>query len=309
MNIFAAAVYSNSYMAGQNRYLKLVDREKDVLHKLPHILESFHYVDADKAVQQMRRNGAKVFLDSGAFSAWTLGATIDINAYCDYIKRNRDILRIEDNVVMASVLDGIGDPLKTWQNQLEMERQGATPLPCFHFGEDERYLEWYMGRYPYITLGGMVGKTSEQLKAWLDRLWDRYLTDGAGRPRLKVHGFGITAVPIMGRYPWHSVDSSSWIQTAAFGNVMTPRFGPISVSSTSPSRHDEGRHITTFTDIEQEAIRGYIAALGFNVERLSQVYESRAAFNLLAYGMLNDEMNALGVHTFKKSQPELFDNA
>ncbi|MCL5459902.1 hypothetical protein M3M33_14795, partial [Loigolactobacillus coryniformis] len=69
----------------------------------------------------MRRDGAKVFLDSGAFSAYTLGVTLSIDEYCDYIKRNLDIIRVEDGVVMASVLDGIGDALLTYQNQLAME--------------------------------------------------------------------------------------------------------------------------------------------------------------------------------------------
>ena len=44
MNIFRAAVYTNSYMKGQNRYLKLNDREKEITDGLPHILESYHYI-------------------------------------------------------------------------------------------------------------------------------------------------------------------------------------------------------------------------------------------------------------------------
>jgi hypothetical protein len=231
---------------------------------------------------------------------------LEVNDYCEYIHRNQDILRREDGIVMASVLDGIGDPLQTWRNQLEMEARGVRPLPCFHAGEDERYLEWYVQNYEYITLGGMVGSSSKQLCIWLDRIWDRYLTDGSGRPRLKVHGFGITAIPIMERYPWHSCDSSSWIQTAAFGGIVTPDWGPLSVSTKSPSRHDAGQHATTLSEIEKELVFRYLEENGFTYARLSEVYESRAAFNLWAYGIINAMMNAQNNTIFRARIQELF---
>lgn len=292
MNIFMAAVYTNSYMRGQNRYLKLNDREKEIVHGIPHILESYHYIGSQRYLDQMRADNAQVFLDSGAFSAYTLGVSIDLPTYCEYIKRNMDLWRVEDGVVMASVLDGIGDPLQTYRNQLHMEALGAKPLPCFHAGEDERYLEHYVKNYEYITLGGMVGSSTKQLCIWLDRMWERYLTDGSGRPRLKVHGFGITAIPIMQRYPWYSVDSSSWIQSAAFGSIITPQWGPLSVSEKSPSRHDAGQHATTLTAIEQDYVLQMLESQGFTYERLSSVYESRAAYNLWAFGVINEMMNA-----------------
>jgi hypothetical protein len=307
MNLFVAAVYTNSYKPGQNRYLKLTDHEKRLVENLPHILESYHYVDKQKYVDEMRADGAKVFLDSGAFSAFTLGVTIDLPTYCDYIKRNADIIRVEDGAVMASVLDGIGDPLQTYRNQLSMEALGAKPLPCFHYGEDERYLEWYVKNYDYITLGGMVGKSSEVLIKWLDRIWDKYLVDGSGYPRLKVHAFGITAIPVMQRYPWYSVDSSSWIQSAAFGGIVTPQFGAVSVSDKSPSRHVAGQHATTLTPLQQDALFRMLEEQGFTYERLSTVYESRAAYNLWAYGVINAMMNANKSPVFKAYVQELFE--
>ena len=306
MNIFLAAVFSNSYMPGQNRYVKLTEHEQTLVREIPHILESYHYVGKQKFVDEMRTNAAQIFLDSGAFSAFTLGVHISVEDYCEYIKRNRDIIRVEDNVVMASVLDGIGDPLQTWRNQLEMELRGAKPLPCFHAGEDERYLEWYVRNYEYITLGGMVGSSTKQLCIWLDRMWDRYLTDGSGRARIKVHGFGITAVPIMERYPWYSCDSSSWIQSAAFGSIVTPNYGPLSVSEKSPSRHDFGQHLTTLTAIEQDHVLQYLEQQGFTLERLATVYESRAAYNLWAFGVINTMINAAHNEKFNERVQELF---
>jgi hypothetical protein len=306
MNVYMAAVYSNSYMPGMNRYVKLTEHEQNLVTGIPHILESWHYVGKQSFVDHMRANNAKIFLDSGAFSAYTLGVELSVEDYCNYISRNRDILRVDGNAVMASVLDGIGDPLQTYRNQLEMEARGFKPLPCFHAGEDERYLEWYVQNYEYITLGGMVGSSTKQLCIWLDRIWDRYLTDGSGRPRLKVHGFGITAVPIMERYPWHSCDSSSWIQSAAFGSIVTPSHGPLSVSTKSPSRHDWGQHVTTLSQIEQDHVLGMLEKQGFTLERLSTIYESRAAYNLWAFGVINAMINAQNNEIYRREIQELF---
>jgi hypothetical protein len=305
MKVYMAAVYSNNYCPGQARYEHLTEHEKRIVESIPNILESFHYVGKQRYVDEMRADGAQVFLDSGAFSMWTKGVSIPVVEYCDYIKRNEDIIRKDDGILMASVLDSIGNDLGTYRNQLEMEQAyGVTPLPCFHYGEDERYLEYYLSKYSYITIGGMVGKTKEQLITWLDRIWDRYVLDGAGRPRAKLHGFGITTVAIMERYQWYSVDSSSWIQGAAFGTIVHPVHGALSVSNKSPSRHDKGRHISTLTPIEQEYIFRSLKLQGFDYERLSTVYESRAAYNLFSYCELNHSMS--GEQAKKTKIIELF---
>lgn len=306
MHIYTAAVYSNNYMRGQNRYEKLNDRERDIVHTLPHILESWHYVSKEKYVNEMRAEHARIFLDSGAFSAFNLGVELNIAEYVGYIRANADIIRQEDGVVMASVLDGIGEAQKTYENQIHMEYLGVRPLPCFHSGEDERYLEWYVQRYPYITLGGMVGASTSQLQLWLDRIWGRYLIDGSGRPKLKVHGFGITSIPLMERYPWYSCDSSSWIQSAAFGGIVDPKHGPLNISEKSPAKHDALQHVSTLSPIEQDYVFKRLEDAGFTYARLSTIYESRAAYNLWAFGTINSLINANKSEIFKAQVQELY---
>ena len=313
MQIYMAAVYSNSYPKGMNRYVKLSEREREILEGLPHILESWHYVGKQSFVDHMRANGAQVFLDSGAFSAYTLGVELSVRDYCDYIQRNEDIIRKEDGILMASVLDGIGDPLQTYRNQLEMEARGVTPLPCFHFEEDSRYLDYYVANYEYSTLGGMVGATTQQLRNWLERVWENHLLDGSGRAKIKVHGFGITAVPLMEEFDWYSCDSSSWIQSAAFGTVIMPGASksnpawPIAVSTKSPSRHEWGQHITTLSEPEKDYVFKLLEEYGFNYERLGEVYESRAAFNLWAFGAVNKLMDERRRNNYlEKKQQDLF---
>ena len=287
MKLYLAAVYSNNFNVNGALYNRLTDGEKWQRDSAEHLLESYHYVNRQRYVDILRADKKKVFLDSGAFSAFTKGVDIDIPGYCAYIKRNTDIIENVDGVLMASVLDGIGDPLKTYQNQLEMERLGVRALPCFHYGEDERYLEYYIANYAYITLGGMVPISKPQLKLWLDRIWEKYLTDGAGRPRTRVHGFGLTTISLMKRYPWYSVDSSSWIQIANNGGVLVmPENKVVSVSDQSPQRRVENQHITTMTPVVRQTLEQRLAQCGADVERLKSNYLARWSYNIWAFGQL-----------------------
>lgn len=250
-------------------------------------MESFHYIHRERYVDAIRLDSDRIFLDSGAFSAFTQKVKIDIRSYCKYIQKNNDVILNEDGQVLASVLDSIGDAAGTLKNQKEMESLGVTPLPCFHYGEDERYLEWYVAHYPYITLGGMVAVSTKLLFPWLDRLFERYLTDGAGRPKLKVHGFGLTTHDLMTRYPWYSVDSSSWVQIAANGSLFIPGLGYIAISQHHPNAKVAGAHFNTIPLIQQDEIRRQIVALGFDVERLRTEYIARWSFNCWAFGEIN----------------------
>jgi hypothetical protein len=297
MKIYAAAIHSNGYAPGGSVYIKLNGREQSAVRELNCDLESYHYVQGPRLVRHLRETGIKVFLDSGAYSAHTLGIDLSVTDYCRYIHENDDILRVEDGIKMVSVLDGIGDALLTYQNQCAMERLGVRPLPCFHAEEDEKYLDHYVANYEYITLGGMVGARPEELRKWLDRMWDEHLIDGAGRPKVKVHGFGITSVMLMKRYPWASCDSSSWIQTASFGGIVTS-YGAVQISTKSPFRHIRGQHLINVTPIEQAVIVKEIEKQGFDVQRLAERYEARAAFNIKAFNEM-DELYDLHTERFE----------
>lgn len=309
MKLYLAGLYTSRFDKGGNLYAQLTPREREARDGVRYILESFHYVGGQGLVDRMRTDGARIFLDSGAFSAFTKGVDVDLPGYCDYVKRNRDIIATEDGVQLASVLDGIGDPLKTWQNQQAMESLGVRPLPCFHYGEDERYLEWYIANYSYVTLGGMVPISTPQLIQWLDRIWDKYLIDGAGHPKLKIHGFGLTTIELMKRYPWWSIDSSTWVQLAAFGGIIVPGFGEqlkLYISSTSPSRKKYNQHLDSIPAYQRDKILGDIAGLGFDIERLQTFYLARWAYNCWGFTELNDRVLASKKETFSNVQQYLF---
>lgn len=304
MNLYIAGLYTANFEQGGNGWAKLDDREKQGHATVEHKLESYHYIGDGRYATRIRENGDRVFLDSGAFSAFSLGVQVDLPAYCEWIKRNLDIIKSDGPDLMASVLDGIGDPLKTYQNQLAMEQLGVRPLPCYHYGEDERYLEWYLQHYDYITIGGMVPISTPQLFHWLDRIWNRYLTDGSGRARVKVHGFGLTSVPLMQAYPWYSVDSSSWVQIGAHGNIIMDG-KTMAFSSQSPSRKNANQHIDSLPPIMRDAVELKLTEMGYDPERLREIQYSRWAFNAEQFVKMGRIIKDREI-VFDHQQPELF---
>lgn len=278
MRLFNAGIYTSNFDLLGTVYSRLSEQERVQRHSCANFLESYHYIHKESAVAKIRRDGVKVFLDSGAFSAFTQGVTIDVGKFCDYCLRNQDIIEY------VSVLDAIGDCDGTWKNQADMERRGVRPLPCYHYGEPTDVLDYYVANYEYITIGGMVPISTPQLKIWLDRIWDEHLTDADGIPKLKVHGFGLTSLPLMFRYPWYSVDSSTWVQWAANGMILVPgRAGQIDVSNKSSRRKHLNQHLDSLPLMVTRAIEDEIRTMGGDPDRLRDLYYSRWAWNAWAF--------------------------
>ena len=230
-------------------------------------------------------NKISLFLDSGAFSAWSKGAEINIQEYINFIKKYKN------QIDVYSVLDDIKDPVKTLENQKIMEAAGLDPLPCYHYGEDEKYLERYIAEYDYVALGGMVPVSSKDLQLWLDRIFADYICDSSGIPKTKIHGFGMTAFRLIRRYPWWSVDSTSWIMTSRMGGVWIPQFKngkwvynvdplKIQISNKSPKKEVSGQHYDTLNPSVQKLILKYIKMKGFDLQGLQDKYIQRDLLNL-----------------------------
>jgi hypothetical protein len=297
-----AGLYTNGTGDRQGRLFNelMNDHERNVVNNVKYLLESYHYIKGDNKIEVIERDKARVFLDSGAFSAFTLGKTIDLNAYCDFIHKHLDCIE------QPAVLDAIGDAFKTYQNQTLMEQRGIRPIPCFHFGEDERYMEHYMANYDYIALGGVALAGSMAIVKWLDRLFEKYICGSDGIPKVKIHGFAITSVPLMLRYPWYSVDSSMWVQAAFRGEILVPEIGRVAISNNSPTRkEDGGKHIATLSEIERQAVLGHIEKRGFDAARLWGVYISRWVFNLAIFNEMNIEWENKVKH-FQAEQISIF---
>jgi hypothetical protein len=286
MKLHLAAVLTTGWWRNRGLIQRVPEISQRHRLEVPWLLESYHYINTDKMARRLRDSGEQVFLDSGAFSAWSKGVTINLEQYCQFVHKHGDLF------TTVSVLDVIGSAEGTWHNQQEMEKRGVVPIPCFHYGEDPRWCEHYIKNYEYLALGGFGVANRKQIRQWLDRIWERYLLDGAGRPRIKVHGFAITAVPLMARYPWYSVDSSSWVQVARVGAVYHPDFGPIQLSSTSPMRKFEGKHFDNLPPMNQAVIQKSIEDTGYTIEGLANRYELRHTYCMWSYCERNRRINS-----------------
>ena len=194
---------------------------------------------------------ALVFADSGAFTAHTQGAEIDVREYGRWLAANAGHFTTYAN------LDVIGDPVATMTNQRILEGDfGLAPLPVFHGGEPWDALEALIENgYRYIALGGLVAVSDKVLaRKFLVRCFQ--IAADAG---VVYHGFGQTDQWMMRSLPWYSVDSTTWLNGAKYGLVylwddQRGRFW-------LPSRHDTG----ALRDLEP-----IIKAHGCTVSRLSQ---------------------------------------
>lgn len=278
MKLYLAGIFTSNFEIGGNVYRKLTPAEQRMRDSVEYYLESYHYIHSQRYVEKIRREGRKVFLDSGAFSAFSQGVEIDIDAYCEYNKRNADIIDF------ASVLDAIGCHKGTWRNQAAIEQRGVSVLPCFHYGEPMEVGRYYVENYKHFTLGGLVPVSTPQMKIWLDRVWKELLTDKDGFPIAKVHGFGVTSLPMMTRYPWDSVDSSTWVQWAANGMILLPKSGKqIDISSQSSRKKIANQHIDSIPKLQRQALEDEIAETGVDPQRLRDLYYVRWAWNAWAF--------------------------
>lgn len=218
---------------------------------------------------KMKKNKIELFLDSGAFSAWSQGAEINIDDYITFIKKYKKYISVYAN------LDVIGDPEATLKNQYKMEKAGLKPLPCFHFNEDEKYLKTYLKKYDYIAFGGMVGIHKKKLDAWLNEIFGNYICDAKGKPKVKVHGFGLTSLALLIKYPWYSVDSTVWAVMSRMENVLVPVYKggeyvydklplTISVSSVSPNLKTKD-HINNLPPEKKKLLLKYIKKKGYKL--------------------------------------------
>lgn len=257
--------------------------------------------------------GAKLFIDSGAFSMWTKGVTVDVDAYIDWINERAEYIDLygqvdsipgnrSGGVVTAKEVREAAQ--KTWDNYLYMRPKMKKPeglLYTFHVGEPVEFLkqalEWKdpEGKHiPYIALGGMVGKSSDIRRDFLDTCF-RVIKESSN-PDVKVHAFGMTSKDILTEYPITSADSTSWIMTAANGGIMTD-YGTVVVSENQVALPNHYSHLP---DGIREKFEAEVTEFGFSLEELGKERNKRIIHNSR---YMRDRIGKLVYKPKKKSKP------
>ncbi len=193
-----------------------------------HILLSYAFV---KSVDQLLKVLANyrpksITLDSGAFSVWANGKTIDLGAYTLFAKQLRDKLPsdIELNVVNLDVLPGEfgrmpsmqereDSAIKGWENMIKLELAGLKVIHVYHQHENLKWLDAIRNHSDYMGISPANDCSMKQKLSFMDSVYAKI------RDSVKTHGFAVTSPDQVYRYPLYSVDSTSWTSPARFGRI------------------------------------------------------------------------------------------
>jgi len=165
----------------------------------------------------MHPKETNVLFDSGAFSAFTQGLKLSLDDYMKFLTDNPWIR-------LYIVLDDMTSPKISYENYMIMFNNGFEPIPVFHLhnNSDATYLKKYLDKTNFIGLGAIAEASNVTRAMSLDTMFRNYFAP-KGYPIVKVHGLGVTSTDLILRYPWFSVDSTTWTKNAAGGRVWLPQ--------------------------------------------------------------------------------------
>lgn len=159
-------------------------------------------------------------LDSGAFTAWTKGKPVDLDAYARFVDATAARL---DGAIALDVIPGAPGRLPTVAEAAAATEQtianldwmearfGRIVWPVFHEGEPMAVLDEYVRRgYQRIALGATASRGKKELADWLIPIFDRWPNHG-------FHGLAMTQARTIQNMPFESVDSSSWLNFQRYG--------------------------------------------------------------------------------------------
>ena len=160
----------------------------------------YYFKDPQKLLrvkEELQISWNNIFIDSGAFSAWSKGTPIKIEDYIAYIQ--------ELQPKVYANLDVIGDWKATDQNLRIMEANGLDPLPVWHIGDPLSLFKQYLQNYDYVAIGGLVSN-----KVYDPKILSKIALYAKGiNPRIKLHYFGLSPRTVLKiRHLVYSSDSA-----------------------------------------------------------------------------------------------------
>ena len=271
------------------------------------------------------------FLDSGAHTLYTKevikhqhkqGYTYyDSPEFLEYIDDYAAFLKkFKLAIDYYATVDVIFNPQKSWDMLKYMEEHhGLNPIPVVHYGAKlDEVVKHIEAGYKYIGLGGLGQEvTARNYIAWADQVFGKVICNTPDKkPAVKIHGFAMTSFPLLSRYPFWSVDSTSWMLSGAMGSMYVPhkRKGEfvfdsankmnkpytITVSKDSPDLKIKGKHYETCTKHEQGVLRDWLEYIGIPFGKMkgdeiiefgvSTRYKERHHANLLYFEMLRNSL-------------------
>ena len=178
-----------------------------------YILESFYYIQ-DWQLPYLKQKEL-FLLDSGAFTFMNNNmGKVDwlkyINDYADFIKKEN--IKYFFELDIDSIIGY--EKVKEFTKYLE-ERVGRKCIPVWHKARGLAEWQRLTKEYDYVAIGGLVTK---EIKSTEYKYFTELLKI-AKNNNCKVHGLGFTNLKLLGKYPFYSVDSTSWKSGGRFGSI------------------------------------------------------------------------------------------
>ena len=149
----------------------------------------------------------EVMLDSGAYSAFTKGRSVNLFDYMKYIVEN------DEYISQYVSLDVIGDTFTTKAYYEIMRNKGFRPIPVYHYGCDPLLLQYYAENgAKTVALGNTVKiYDKNEVARWCKEIRERF-------PDIDLHLLGSSSHKIMACGAVASCDSSAWYVRAVNGH-------------------------------------------------------------------------------------------
>lgn len=254
MKLYLAGTYSRKYAIEESMKLFLAGTapwkaegiyDNAIVKYSPYVLESFFAIQNNNEwLLKMRHLFKGFLLDSGAFS-FMQGQKTDnfegyLYKYIEFINTNDVDLFFELD------LDSVIGLSKTEKMREILEKEtGRKCIPVWHRSRGLPYWEDMTKEYKYIAVGGIVG---QEIKRTQYPIFTNLLKL-ARKNDCKVHGLGFTNIEGMKKYPFYSVDSTSWLQGNK-GGFLYKFTGNGITSIKGPSRRMKGKEaaVHNFTE-------------------------------------------------------------
>lgn len=188
--------------------------EVEVIRKVrpPRLLCSYWYFKARPLGDFCNSIGYRpeIILDSGAYSAYTKGKSVNLFDYMAYIAENAEYIS------RYIALDVIGDSFATKAYYEIMRSRGLDPIPVYHYGDDlSKALFYVQNGANALALGNTVGIRDKEVVA----LWCKEVHEQL--PGVALHLLGSSSRAIIDCGAVETCDSSAWYMMAVNGKPKT----------------------------------------------------------------------------------------
>ena len=175
-------------------------------------LESFFYIkDERKLIHKYN----SFLLDSGAFTFMgQQKGKIDWHQYIENYANFINTYKV--NHFFELDIDSIVgiDEVEKLRNKLEL-LTGKQCIPVWHKSRGLEYWKKMTKEYNYVAIGGIVTKEIKKQEYGMFT----GLLQLAKKEQCKVHGLGFTNIELLKKYPFYSVDSTTWLSGNRFGRL------------------------------------------------------------------------------------------